>query len=349
MLARRHAVLVLMLALGLGVGSLAIKGSDSGRDVIAAKREQVEEGTAMPSRVVKTDAEWRRTLTPEQHRVMREKGTEQPFTGKYVNQRGRGTYYCAACGNSIFRSKEKFDSGTGWPSFYSPYGDESVLEVRDTSHGKERVEVTCSRCGAHLGHVFDDGPEPTGQRYCVNSVALQFAAEGTSHKASEESGEQAKREKALFGAGCFWGVEAAFRRVEGVVSTAVGYSGGTTKNPSYKNVCSGTAGHAEVVEVVYDASLLSYGELLEIFWSIHDPTQVNRQGPDIGAQYRSVIFYHDEKQEAAAEAFRDRLQRSGKYDRPIATEIVPATAFYLAEEYHQQYLEKHGQAGCSTR
>jgi peptide-methionine (S)-S-oxide reductase len=149
-------------------------------------------------------------------------------------------------------------------------------------------------------------------------------------------------EKATFGAGCFWGVEAAFRKMKGVVSTTVGYSGGSSKNPTYKDVCSGRTGHAEVVQVEYDPSETSYEELLNVFWSVHDPTQLNRQGPDVGTQYRSAIFFHNAQQEAAAKAAKVHLERSGRYRRPIVTEIIPASEFYMAEEYHQQYFEKHG-------
>jgi peptide-methionine (S)-S-oxide reductase len=153
-------------------------------------------------------------------------------------------------------------------------------------------------------------------------------------------------EKAMFGAGCFWGVEAAFRQVKGVISTTVGYSGGTFQNPTYKEVCSGRTGHAEVVEVEYDPSQVSYEELLNVFWENHDPTQLNRQGPDVGAQYRSAIFFHTPQQEAAARASKEALERSGQYKRPIVTEITPASEFYRAEDYHQQYLEKRGLAHC---
>ncbi len=152
--------------------------------------------------------------------------------------------------------------------------------------------------------------------------------------------------KATFGAGCFWGVEAAFRQVEGLVATAVGYAGGTTENPTYKDVCSHRTGHAEVVEVDYDPSRVSYEKLLEVFWANHDPTTLNRQGPDVGDQYRSVIFFHDEEQRAAAVASKEALDRSGRYRRPIVTQIVPAPTFYRAEEYHQQYLEKLGRSSC---
>jgi peptide-methionine (S)-S-oxide reductase len=152
--------------------------------------------------------------------------------------------------------------------------------------------------------------------------------------------------KATFGAGCFWGVEATFRQVPGVVDAAVGYSGGHTVDPTYKEVCTDRTGHAEVVEVEYDPAKVSYGQLLDVFWSSHDPTQLNRQGPDFGTQYRSVIFYHDEEQQAEAEASKQRLEASGQFRRPIATQIVPATPFYRAEEYHQRYLEKRGQASC---
>jgi peptide-methionine (S)-S-oxide reductase len=152
--------------------------------------------------------------------------------------------------------------------------------------------------------------------------------------------------KATFGAGCFWGVEAAFRQVEGLSGTAVGYAGGTTENPTYRDVCSHRTGHAEVVEVDYDPARVSYEQLLEVFWANHDPTTRNRQGPDVGDQYRSVIFYHDEEQRAAALASKEALDRSGRYRNPIVTEIAPAPTFYRAEEYHQQYLEKMGRSSC---
>jgi peptide-methionine (S)-S-oxide reductase len=155
-----------------------------------------------------------------------------------------------------------------------------------------------------------------------------------------------KTEKATFAAGCFWGVEAAFREVEGVVSTSVGYTGGTTEDPTYEEVCTDKTGHAEAVEVIYDPDVVSYEELLDVFWSIHDPTTKNRQGPDVGSQYRSAIFYHNPEQRAAARAREEKLQRSGLYDGEIVTEIVPATEFYRAEEYHQRYFEKHGRRGC---
>lgn len=154
--------------------------------------------------------------------------------------------------------------------------------------------------------------------------------------------------KATFGAGCFWGVEETFRQVEGVTDATVGYSGGTLANPTYHDVCTGQTGHAEVVEVQYDPAMVSYERLLDVFWSNHNPTTLNRQGPDIGTQYRSVIFYHDDEQKAAATASRDRLQASGRFPRPIVTQIESASPFYRAEEYHQQYLAKRGLRGCST-
>jgi peptide-methionine (S)-S-oxide reductase len=153
-------------------------------------------------------------------------------------------------------------------------------------------------------------------------------------------------EKALFGAGCFWGVEAAYRQVAGVVATAVGYAGGTLDNPTYRDVCTDHTGHAEVVEVTYDPARVSYDDLLTVFWENHNPTQLNRQGPDVGTQYRSVIFYYTPEQQAAAAASKEQLERSGRYKRPIVTELVPAPTFYLAEAYHQQYLEKRGLSSC---
>lgn len=155
-------------------------------------------------------------------------------------------------------------------------------------------------------------------------------------------------EKATFGAGCFWGVEAEFRKVEGVISTSVGYTGGSRENPTYEDVCTGSTGHAEAVEVVYDPAKVSYSDLLNLFWELHDPTQLNRQGPDVGTQYRSAIFYHTPEQERQAQTSKQRLEQAGVYKRPIATAIVPASTFYEAEAYHQQYLEKRGMASCAT-
>jgi peptide-methionine (S)-S-oxide reductase len=154
-------------------------------------------------------------------------------------------------------------------------------------------------------------------------------------------------DKATFGAGCFWGVEAAFRDADGVTATCVGYAGGNTVDPTYEDVCSGQTGHAEVVQVTFDPTRVGYERLLDVFWDIHDPTSVNRQGPDVGTQYRSVIFFHDAAQEAAARAAKQKLATSGRFRQPIATEILPAPAFTLAEDYHQQYLEKRGAPACS--
>ena len=165
---------------------------------------------------------------------------------------------------------------------------------------------------------------------------------GNTAEYSEDSGMQ----KATFGAGCFWGVEAAFRATPGVVATSAGYMGGSTENPTYKEVCTDKTGHAEVVEVVYDPAQVSYEKLLDVFWHKHDPTQLNRQGPDFGKQYRSVIFFHTPEQEAAARASREALEKSGRYTKPIVTEIAPAAEFWRAEEYHQQYLEKRGLVQC---
>jgi peptide-methionine (S)-S-oxide reductase len=170
--------------------------------------------------------------------------------------------------------------------------------------------------------------------------------EANTMRGSKQSEQSSRYEKATFAAGCFWGVEAAFAKVPGVVSTQVGYTGGHTENPTYKEVCTDRTGHAEAVEVTYDPAKISYEQLLDIFWSIHDPTTLNRQGPDVGTQYRSAIFYHNKDQQRAAEASKHKLEKSGRFDKPIVTEISPASKFYRAEEYHQRYFEKHGISAC---
>jgi len=290
-----------------------------------------------------------RDLDPIDRSVACDSGTERAFTGRFWDSKDEGTYVCVVCGLPLFTSGTKFDSGSGWPSYYEPFDPEHTVQVVDNSHGMTRTEVRCARSGTHLGHVFDDGPAPTHKRFCINSASLEFVPKGQTIPPLRNplpDTDASAPGIATFGAGCFWGVEATFRKVQGVTDAQVGYCGGTAVDPSYKQVCAGSTGHAEAIEVKFDPGKVSYAELLEKFFSCHDPTQLNRQGPDVGSQYRSVIFFHNEAQQHTALSAIDKLFLSGRLPRPIATEVTKAAPFYRAEEYHQRYFEKHGGGGC---
>lgn len=258
--------------------------------------------------------------------VLFSKGTERPFTGEYENHFEEGIYVCKNCGIPLYNSSDKFHSGCGWPAF-----DDEIPGAVKKQPDRDgiRTEIVCAYCGAHLGHVFyGEKFTPKNTRHCVNSVSLLFVPKG----------EKPPIDRMFFAGGCFWGVESLFKQLEGVFDTRVGYMGGTWKNPTYEQVCTGLTGHYETVEVIFDPKKIDEETLVRYFFEIHDFTQENGQGPDIGEQYKSVIFYTNETQRKVAEEVISFLKQKYK----VATQIKRASDFWLAEDYHQDYYKKTG-------
>jgi peptide methionine sulfoxide reductase msrA/msrB len=301
-------------------------------------------------------AEIKNKLTGEQYEVTQQSGTEPPFHNAYWDNHKPGLYVDVVTGEPLFSSTDKFDSGTGWPSFTRPVEQNRVAQKGDATHGMVRNEVRSQGGDSHLGHVFDDGPAPTNLRYCINSASLRFVpadkleAEGYGAyralfplpEATRQPEAKPARETAILAGGCFWGMEELLRKIPGVLEIEVGYTGGKTASPTYGDVHDGTTGHAEAVRLVFDPSKLSYADLLEKhFFRMHDPTTKNRQGNDVGSQYRSAIFVTSPAQRKVAEEAKAHAAKSGRWKNPIVTEIVEAGTWTPAESYHQDYLQKN--------
>lgn len=282
----------------------------------------------------KSDKDWRQELSPEQYYILREGGTEKPFSGELLLNKQNGVYLCSACGSELFSSESKFESNSGWPSFDDAIKAGNVTTMLDDSHGMVRTEIRCAKCGGHLGHLFNDGPTKTGMRYCVNSLSLDFLSQ-------DDVKTNSQTDTIVLGGGCFWCVEALLKRLDGVINVESGYSGGRSLNPTYEEVATGISGHIEVVRVTFNPKKIALRSLLKTFFDIHDPTSQNRQGADVGAQYKSVIFVKNKTQKKIAEATMADLERKKIYPHPIVTEIKVLKKFYKADDYHQDYYQNN--------
>lgn len=354
MMKRKHRFASSVFFSALLLAGCSPTGADVPQDNYGGNRSAAKGSTEKPmTRISKSGyditplskdkvAELAKKLDPDAYRITQKADTERAFCGTLLDNHKEGVYVCVVCGLPLFSSEHKFNSGSGWPSFYREFDPEHVARKRDATHGMVRVEINCARCGAHLGHVFDDGPKPTGERHCLNSASLKFYEKG--EKLPMES-QPAKFETAYFAGGCFWGIEHYFQEGPGVIDAVSGYMQGHTENPTYGEVCEHGTGHAETVKVVFDPSKITYHRLLEAFFTMHDPTQVNRQGPDVGDQYRSGIWYTTPEQKREAEAFiQEQTEKKRFGGKKIATQVEAARTFYPAEEYHQDYVSKTGRA-----
>ncbi len=311
MLKGRGNWLLLVFLAGLLVLTLAAKTGQTAKNNSEVKQMK------QPELNVLNDAE---------KAVIIDKGTERAFTGKYHDNYQAGLYLCRQCNAPLYRADDKFKSGCGWPSFDDELPG-AVKKIKDADG--RRIEIVCSKCGGHLGHVFSgEKMTPKNSRHCVNSISMQFV-----DAKSNQYG------RAIFGGGCFWGVEYYLQQQPGVIMTTVGYSGGKTAYPTYREVCTGKTGHIEVLEVIFDPAVTDFTKLTKYFFKIHNPTQLNRQGPDIGEQYSSVIFYANETQRKAAEKIIADLQKQGI---KVVIKVIPAVRFWPAEGYHQNYYRKKG-------
>lgn len=275
------------------------------------------------------------SLTDSAVAILRDKATEPRYSGNYLEPFEKGTYLCRQCGLALFRADNQFASACGWPSFDSELPG-AILRLPDQDG--RRTEILCHRCHGHLGHVFlGEGLTSKNLRHCVNSLSIEFVS----------SNDVMDTGEAIVAAGCFWGVQYYFDKLDGVLKTEVGYIGSHIDNPTYEDVCSKTTGHVEGIRVVYDVNRLSYEDVIKYFFEIHDPTQANGQGPDIGEQYLSRIFCFDDEQHQTAAKVIAYLRQ---HDCDVVTELLPMSVFWPAEEYHQDYYEKTGKSPyCHTR